>query len=493
MEIKFRDDFLWGGATSAHQVEGGFMVDGKGLDTEDCRLASDKYGPEQADRRMKLETRSMFEAALQETGLGDYPYRWGSDQYHHYKEDIKLFSELGLKIYRLSIAWSRIFPNGDDEKPNEKGLEYYRNVINECKKYGIKVYCTMLHYAIPVNLVIKYGGWENRKLIDFFLKYARTLIENFKDDVEIWLPFNEINAGAFHPYNGIGFVLDDQYVNDPDPWENLRGRIFQALHHQFVANALTVKLAKEIKPDIKMTSMIARFYPYPGTCKPEDILLSYQIQQYENFFYLDVMVRGQYPAYMKRYFHDNHIHIVMEQGDEEILSTYTSDIVSFSYYSTMIETTEENWEDAGGNLATGKMNPYLVASDWGWTKDPIGLRMTLNLLYDRYQKPLFIAENGLGAVDVLEEGKVHDPYRIDYLRSHFEAMKESVGDGVDLIGYTMWGIIDLVSSGTMEMKKRYGVIYVDADDQGKGTFNRYKKDSFAWYQKVIASNGEDLS
>lgn len=493
MTGKFRKDFLWGGATAAHQFEGGFMENGKGLDTSDCRLTSTKYGSEQDNRYMKLETKEMFEAAKIEKGLGDYPFRWGSDHYHHYKEDIKLLGEMGLKIYRLSIAWSRIFPNGDDEKPNEKGLEFYRNIFGECKKYNIKVYCSMVHYAMPVNIITKYGGWENRKVIDLFVKYAKTLLENFKDDVEIWLPFNEINSGVFHPYNGVGYVLDESKVTNKDPFYGDYSKIYQALHHQFVANAKIVKMAHEIDPNIKVSCMIAKFVPYPASCHPKNALLAQQTEQEDNLFFTDVMARGYYPGYTKRLFEKKSIQIVMEAGDKELLRNHTVDIISFSYYFSSVSVDDETWETTDGNLIETKVNPYLETSEWGWQIDPIGLRIALNVIWDRYQKPVFIAENGLGAKDVLEaDGSIHDPYRIAYLREHFKAMQEAVEDGVDLIGYTMWGIIDLVSSGTIQMSKRYGTIYVDADDEGNGTFNRFKKDSFNWYKKIIESNGENL-
>lgn len=491
---RFPDHFLWGGATAASQVEGAFDEGGKGLDTSDCRPGNfDVSTVDKIKWKNRLMTVSRFEKALKEKGTGEYPFRWGSDQYHRYKEDIALFAEMGLKIYRLSVSWARIFPNGDDEEPNEEGLQYYRNVFAECKKYGIKVYCTILHYSIPVNLVKKYGGWENRKMVDLYVRYAKTLLENFKDDVEIWLPFNEMNSSLFHPYNGIGLVMPDECAAWKDPFRDVKERMYQAIHHLLMANALTVKIAREIDPNIKMSAMIAWFCPYPATCNPKEVLMAYQQQQTECLFFTDVMVRGYYPSYMKSFFEENHILIRMEDGDEEILRNNTVDIISFSYYFSSVASVDPNWKKTDGNLKRANINPYLTRSEWGWQNDPEGLRITLNWLYDRYQKPLFVAENGLGAKDVLkEDGTVHDPYRIEYVKNHIEAMSEAIKDGVDLIGYTMWGIIDLVSCGTVEMKKRYGVIYVDADDEGNGTFDRYKKDSFYWYKKVIDTNGEDL-
>ena len=491
---RFPKDFLWGGATAASQVEGAFNEGGKGLDTSDCRPGNFEISTvDKIKWPNRLMTVSRFEEALRETRTGKYPFRWGSDQYHHYQEDIALLAEMGLKIYRLSISWARIFPNGDEESPNEEGLQYYRNIFAECKKYGIKVYCTILHYSVPIHLIQKYGGWQNRKMIEFYVRYATTLLENFKDDVEIWLPFNEINASVFHPYNGIGLIMPDECANWKDPFRDVKSEIYQAAHHQFIANALTVKAAHEIDPKIKVSSMIAWFCPYAATCNPEEVLMAYQQQQTECLFFTDVLTRGVYPSYMRRYFKENQIKIHMEEEDEKLLRENPVDMVSFSYYFSSVATTDPNWKKTDGNLKRANVNPYLTRSEWGWQNDPIGLRITLNWLYDRYQKPLFVAENGLGAKDVLtEDGKIHDPYRIAYLRNHIKAMAEAIQDGVDLKGYTMWGIFDLVSCGTIEMKKRYGVIYVDADDMGNGTFTRYKKDSFYWYKKVIATNGNDL-
>ncbi len=369
--------------------------------------------------------------------------------------------------------------------PNEEGIRFYRDLFEECHRYGIKVFATILHYNIPVNLVLKYGGWKCRKTIDFYVRYATTLFERLGSLVDYWLPFNEFNAGRFNPFNGVCLVEDQEkdYVN----------AIFQCLHHQFIANALTVEAAHRIIPDSMVGGMIARFTTYPATCHPDDVMQMILDDQYSNWFYLDVMVRGAYPAYMERYFEKENIRIQQEPGDEEILRNNTIDFTSFSYYFSQVSTTKQGWEKTSGNLIMANKNPYLESSEWGWQKDPVGLRITLNQIYDRYQLPVFIAENGLGARDVLEsDGSVHDPYRIDYLKAHVEQMREAVLDGVDLIGYTMWGFIDIVSCGPMEMSKRYGVIYVDQDDEGKGSGKRYRKDSFYWYQKCIESNGADL-
>lgn len=486
MNRGFPDDFLWGGATAASQVEGGFDQGGKGLDTQDCRPSNVHLTRQQRNSwEYKMMSTEKFNTALACKEKGNYPFRWGSEEYSHYKEDIALFAEMGMKVYRLSLSWARIYPNGDDELPNEEGLKYYRNVFGECKKYGIKILVTMLHYAVPANLVTKYGGWKNRKLIDFYCRYARTLFENFGDIVDYWLPFNEINAGRFNPYNGVALIKDQEKDYD--------SAVQQALHHQFVANALTVKMAHEMIPGSKVGCMIARFCHYPATCKPEDVMQQIHDEQYTNWFFSDVMVRGYYPNYMERYFEKKNIHFTMEPGDKELLQKYTVDYMAFSYYFTQLSTTDEAWEKTDGNLIIASKNPYLESSEWGWQKDALGLRITLNQIYDRYHIPLFIAENGLGATDVVEsDGTIHDPYRIAYLKDHIKTMKDAIGDGVELFGYTPWGIIDLVSCGSIEMSKRYGVIYVDCDDYGNGTFKRSKKDSFYWYKKCIESNGEDL-
>ncbi len=482
MKNGFPESFLWGGATAASQVEGAYNEGGKGLDTQDCKPQYFNLSRvEKNDWKYKQMTSEKYELAKTVDGIANYPFRFGSDQYHRYKEDIALFAEMGMKIYRLSISWARIYPNGDDAEPNQEGIQYYKNLFDECHKYGIKVFVTMLHYAIPVHLVDAYGGWKNRKVIEFYVNYARTLFENFKDDVDYWLPFNEINAGRFNPYNGVGLIKDREEQYDQ--------AVYQALHHQFVANAKTVKLAHEMIPGSKVGCMIARFCHYAATCDPKDQITQLHDEQYTNWFYTDVMARGAYPSYMNRFFESNNITIQKAEGDDELLKAYPVDFVAFSYYFTQVSTASEDWEKTDGNLVIANKNPYLESSEWGWQKDPIGLRITLNQVYDRYQKPVFIAENGLGAVDTVEGDAVHDPYRIDYLISHVNAMEEAIKDGVDLFGYTWWGIIDLVSCGSIEMSKRYGMIYVDADDEGHGSFRRIKKDSFYAYQKIIRDNG----
>ena len=408
----FKEEFLWGGAIAASQAEGAYNQGGKGLDTQDLRYFDAAWTKEErADKKNKRINKEKFEKALTDKDSVHYPFRWGIDFYNTYKEDVKLFHELGIKILRTSISWARIFPNGDDESLNEEGIQFYINLFDECHKYGIKVFATILHYNIPVNLVLKYGGWKSRKTVDFYVKYAKTLFERLGRRVDYWLPFNEFNAGKFNPYNGVCLIEDEE--------ENYESAIFQCLHHQFLANALTIKAAHEILPGSMVGGMIARFTTYPATCKPEDVMQMILDDQYSNWFYLDVMARGKYPAYMDRFFNEQNINIHMEEGDAEIIKENTIDFVSFSYYFSQVSTVEQGWEKTSGNLIMANKNPYLESSEWGWQKDPIGLRITLNQVYDRYQLPIFIAENGLGAKDVLEEdGSIHDPYRIDYLKEH---------------------------------------------------------------------------
>jgi 6-phospho-beta-glucosidase len=480
--LKFPENFLWGGATAANQLEGAYDLDGKGLSTADM-VAWIPKAERKNDHAMDI-SKERIEDILSGKFTARFPKRDGIDFYHHYKEDIALFAELGFKTFRVSINWARIFPNGDDAQPNEAGLKFYDNVFDELNKHGIEPLVTLSHYETPLGLTLKYNGWASREVIQFYVNYAETVFKRYKDKVKYWLTFNEINVMTMSPYTGGGVLVDDV--------ENKIQTMYQALHHQFVASAMVTKLGHEIMPGAQIGCMLARMEYYPNTCNPEDILKA-QHENQMNYFFTDVHARGYYPNFIKRYFEENDVVIAMEPGDEEMLRNNTVDFISFSYYMTLTVSSEPQGDEAAGNLFNGVKNPYLKASDWGWQIDPIGLRVTLNNLYDRYQKPLFIVENGLGAYDKVEEdGSIHDDYRIDYLKQHIEQMKEAIGDGVELMGYTAWGPIDLVSMSTSEMSKRYGFIYVDLDDEGNGTLKRSKKDSFAWYQKVIATNGEEL-
>lgn len=466
----FPKDFLWGGAVSAHQCEGAYNEDGKGLCTADVLVCG--------DYRRLLEVNTELQEGVY------YPSHEAVDFYHRYKEDVAMFAEMGFKAFRTSIAWSRIFPNGDDPEPNEKGLQFYDDLFDELLKYGIEPVVTLSHYELPLNLLKEYGAWENRKLVGFFEKYARTVFERYKGKVKYWMTFNEINTIRLMPYLGGGMILDRE---DPDFMQ----RAYQAAHHQFVASSLAVKACHEIIPDAKIGMMLAGALAYPKTCRPEDNMKCLE-EGRRTLFFADVQMRGYYPSYMKRFMRENHISIRMEDGDKELLKTYTADYLAFSYYMSSVISASPEDDSMVGNFSVGETNPYLETSEWGWQIDAVGLRVYLNQLYDRYQKPLFVVENGLGAADHITDGKIEDDYRISYLREHIRQMKEAVDDGVELMGYTPWGCIDLVSCSTGEMKKRYGFIYVDKDNDGKGTLKRMKKKSFDWYRKVIETNGECL-
>ncbi|HFR3846925.1 TPA: glycoside hydrolase family 1 protein [Streptococcus suis] len=484
MTKQFPKGFLWGGATAANQYEGGWNLGGRGPATSDTYIAVDPDKRKDMSHFGKPVSRADVEFALADQE-GLYPKRWGSDFYHRYKEDIALFAEMGFKTFRLSIAWSRIFPKGDELEPNEEGLAFYDAVFDELNKYGIEPLVTLSHYEFPLHLALEYGGWKNRKVIEFFVRYAETVFKRYQGKVKYWLTFNEINILGMVGYLSGGLLFEDG-KNDLEA-------MYQAVHHQFIASSLATKAAHEIDPENKVGCMLARMENYAATCNPDDVLAALKKDQ-ENLFYTDVQVRGAYPSYMKRFFKENNIQVVFEPGDEAILKQYPVDFMSFSYYMTSITRALPDKDKAtAGNLILGEANPYLEESDWGWQIDPVGLRITLNKLYDRYQVPLFIVENGLGALDKVEaDGSIEDGYRIAYLEKHIQQMYEAIEDGVELMGYTPWGCIDLVSASTSEMSKRYGFIYVDADDQGKGSFDRSRKASFYWYKDVIASNGANV-
>lgn len=476
---KLRKDFLWGGATAANQYEGAWNEDGRGISGPDIM----SNGAESESRKITPE----LDPKLY------YPNHIASDFYHHYKEDIKLMGEMGFKVYRMSIAWSRIFPKGIEEEPNEKGLIFYDKVFDALKEEGIEPLVTISHYEMPFYLTEKYNGWASREVIDLYVKYCKVIFERYKDKVKYWLTFNEINSGTMQCGNFMSLGILNKGTKDfTNQVDDMQLR-FQALHHQLVASAKVVKLAHEKYSNFKMGCMIAFLTNYPYSCHPKDILKAQEEMNISNYYCGDVQVRGSYPFFAKKYWKDNNINIVMEKDDEKILSEGTVDFYTFSYYMSVCATHNKDQETTTGNLVTAARNPYLESSEWSWQIDPDGLHYTLNELYGRYQIPLMVVENGLGAYDTLnDDNTVNDQYRVEFLRKHIEAMKEAVEDGVDLIGYTPWGCIDLVSCATGEMKKRYGFVYVDSDDYGKGTFNRYKKDSFYWYKKVIETNGEDL-
>lgn len=469
--MKFPKEFLWGGATAANQCEGAWNEDGKGASIQDYMPHGIMQGPSEVidEHNLKLK---------------------GIDLYHHYKEDIALFAEMGFKVYRMSIAWSRIFPNGDDEKPNEKGLEFYDNVFDECKKYGIEPLVTLSHYETPYHLAKKYDGWKSRDLIGFYEKYVRTVFTRYKGKVHYWITFNEINSIWHFPLMGAGILTPKNLLNAQD--------LYQAAHHELVASALATKIGHEIDSENKIGCMVLGLTSYPRTCNPDDVIATME-ESKRGYFFTDIHMRGYYPSYALKMMEKEGVVLDATDEDLEILKN-TCDFLSFSYYmSKCIASNPEQYEKGKGNLTTGVKNPYLQESQWGWQIDPKGLRYLLNTYYDRYQKPLFIVENGLGAKDtLLSEEKdgywVEDDYRIQYMNDHLTQVSKTINDdGVEVMGYTSWGCIDLISASTAEMKKRYGFIYVDRNNDGTGSFKRYKKKSFYWYKKVIETNGQIIS
>ena len=485
---KFPEGFLWGGATAANQIEGGWREGGKGWSVSDAARAHFDADVKDYSRHNQITTQDIEEALAHPEDEVNYPKRHGSDFYHHYKEDIALMAQMGFKVYRMSIAWSRIYPNGDDEQPNEQGLQFYDDVFDELKKYNIEPLVTMSHYEPPLNLVLNYDGWYSREVVGFFEKYVKTICERYKHKVKYWLTFNEVDSMIRHPYT-TGGLIEDRF-----PGKNFEEVCYQAMHHQFVASALATKICHEIIPDSQVGCMITKLTYYPYTCKPEDVLET-QRRMRSIYAYSDTQVFGEYPSTLLSYYKNHNIHIVKQPGDDQIMKQYPVDFVSFSYYmSSCVAADETGLDVTPGNTILAVKNPYLETSEWGWQIDPIGLRISLVDLYDRYRKPLFIVENGLGAKDELTaDGQVHDPYRIDYLRRHFACMLDAIDeDGVELMGYTSWACIDLISESTKQISKRYGYIYVDLDDLGNGTYNRIRKDSFYWMQKVIENNSLDF-
>ena len=477
--MKFPENFLWGGAVAAHQCEGGWNADGKGVSIQDVIT----NGTHTVPRRVEP---SLDPALL-------YPTHEAIDFYHHYEEDIALFGEMGFKVFRTSINWTRIFPTGEEAEPNEAGLAFYDKLFDCCKAHGMEPLVTISHYEMPYALVEKYNGWADRRLIDLYMKFCQVIFARYQDKVKYWLTFNELNCSTLFTGTTIAVSTVQGYTGPSLEAPSTMQTRYQALHHQFVASARAVIYAHEHYPQFKMGNMIAFLPDYPYTCNPDDMLAAQSHMRMVNWFCSDIQVRGYYPSYAKRFFAENNIEIAMEPGDAAELKQGTVDFYTFSYYMTFCISTDPTVESTTGNLLGGAANPYLKASEWGWQIDPKGLRWTLNEIYDRYQIPLMVVENGLGARDVkAEDGGIHDDYRIDYLRQHIEQMAEAIADGVDLMGYTPWGCIDLVSLSTGEMAKRYGLIYVNKFDDGTGDLSRERKDSFYWYQKVIATNGEDL-
>lgn len=466
--MTFPANFLWGGAVAANQCEGAYDEDGKGWSTQD------------------LAPKGVV-GAITDHPTEDNLKLKGIDFYHRYREDIAMLAEMGFSVFRFSIAWSRIFPNGDEETPNEAGLAFYDQLIDECRRHGMEPLVTLSHYETPYHLAKTYDGWCSREMIDFFKRYVNTVMKRYKGKVHYWLTFNEINSILHNPYLSGGILTPREQLSKSD--------LYQAIHHELVASALVTKMAHEIDPDNKVGCMVIGIPSYPLTPNPDDVIANME-QDRHNLYFTDVQARGAYPKYLNRYFKENGIQIQMEEGDEEILKN-SVDFISFSYYmSTCGCADPDAHPQAAGNIIPGVANPYLRSSQWGWQIDPKGLRYLLNQFYDRYQKPLFIVENGLGARDELIEKDgvltVEDDYRIEYMREHLLQVEEAIEDGVEVLGYTSWGCIDLVSASTAQMSKRYGFIYVDRNDDGSGTMARYRKKSFYWYRDVIASNGVSL-
>ncbi|WP_145505255.1 glycoside hydrolase family 1 protein [Yersinia alsatica] len=463
MKHAFPDNFLWGGAIAANQVEGAYLTDGKGLSTSDLQ----PYG--------------IFGDIIPRVSGDSYVKDVAIDFYHRYPQDIALFAEMGFKCLRISIAWTRIFPQGDEQQPNEAGLAFYDRLFDEMAKYNITPLVTLSHYEMPYGLVKNYGGWGNRKTIGFFEHYARTVFQRYQHKVKLWLTFNEINMSLHAPFTGVGLEQ-----------ESSKSEVYQAIHHQLVASAKAVAALHQIIPDGRIGNMLLGGLMYPLTCKPSDVLETLQ-QNREWLFFGDVQVRGYYPSYMTRYFKQHDISIEITAEDKAALKE-TVDFISFSYYmSGCVTADEELNRKARGNILSMVQNPHLASSEWGWQIDPEGLRILLNELWDRYQKPLFIVENGLGAKDKPDaNGNIEDDYRIEYLNDHLVQVSEAIADGVEVMGYTSWGPIDLVSASKAELSKRYGFIYVDRDDNGNGTLERRRKKSFYWYRDVIQSNGGKL-
>ena len=470
----FPNGFLWGGATAANQLEGAYNEGGKGLTVADV-LPGGKI------RQAMLQGSEPFTARVMPE-LYTYPNHTAIDFYHRYKEDIALFAEMGFKCFRLSVSWARIFPNGVEEQPNEEGLRFYDAVFDELLAHNIEPVVTISHYEMPVHLMETYGGWKSRELIPLFERYAKVLFERYGSKVRYWMTFNEINSAFMMPLMSLGF----QQGSDEE--------IFQALHHQFVASGLAVKACRERLPEARIGCMIISAPVYPYSCNPEDVMAAMEKQRKFNYYCTDVMVRGYYPSYSRRYLEEQGITLDIKPGDMDIIAAGKVDHIAFSYYMSLTEKKDRSdVEVAAGNILSGVKNHYLKASQWGWEIDPSGLRLALNAMYERYQIPLFIVENGLGARDQVEsDGSIQDSYRIEYMRDHLLAVREAIADGVEVMGYTSWGCIDLVSASTGEYAKRYGFIYVDKQDDGSGTLARIPKQSFYWYKDTIASNGENL-
>ncbi len=484
MKMAFPKGFLWGTSISAEQAEGAWDEGGKSPVQIDYATAGSttehrKIWYLNADgERESMGLWGHLPAGAKYQIFDDLHYtnHDACDFYHHWEEDLNLFAEMGFTTFNTSLAWSRIYPYGVQGGVNKEGVEFYRKVFTKARELGMDPVITLYKYDEPVYFEETYGGWENRAMIDEFVAFAKTCFTEYKGLINKWMTFNEINILIAFPGKG----GDMQ-------------RTYEELHNQMIASAKSVIAAHEIDPEIKVGAMLCGICSYPLTPDPEDVMANYKHFQDKFCYCGDAMLRGEYPSYSTRIWKENNVCLNISEEDKQILREGKSDFLGFSYYMSNCITTHANEEQIGGNMQMGIKNPYLKASDWGWQIDPVGYKYFLHLMYDRYQVPLFDVENGLGAFDTVDEdGCIHDTYRIDYHRAHIQKLKEAVEEGVDIFGYTTWGGLDLVSAGTGQMEKRYGMIYVDMDDKGNGTFERKRKDSFFWYKKCIESNGDEL-
>lgn len=478
-EYKMPRNFLWGGAIAANQAEGAFAEGGKGMSLADLH----PYYPDKSNEEIAQEQHKGTSLAQVKKNSQDektyFPKRHGIDFYHTYPEDLALLAEMGFQTFRTSIDWTRIYPTGEETEPNAEGLAYYDALIDKILSLGMEPIITILHYETPVSITLKYGGWHNRDVIGLFVKYGKTLLERYQDKVKYWIVINQINLIQFEPFNSTAIPYDVV--------ENYEEASYQAVHHQFVASALLYEYGKKINPEMQIGTMVADCTAYPYSCDPEDIQLALRRNRME-YFYTDVQFRGEYPRYALNYFEENNLHIEITEEDKALLRNNTLDYLAISYYYSQMVDAKKN----DLNPASVTPNPHLKANPWGWAVDPKGLYNSLSQYWDRYGKEIIIAENGFGMYDKLENGEVHDDYRIAYLADHLEEMKRAMYDGVAVIAYCAWGPIDIVSCSSAQMEKRYGFIYVDLDNEGQGSGKRIKKDSFYWYKKVIATNGEEL-
>lgn len=473
------DNFLWGGAIAANQAEGAFQVDGKGISLADIH----RYFPDKTNAEISAKQVSGVTTEEIRENLDDkqnyYPKRHGIDFYHTFPQDLELLSEMGFKTFRTSIDWTRIFPTGEESEPNEAGLAYYDRLIDKIRSLGMEPIITILHYETPINIALKYGGWNNRKVIDLFVKYGKVVLNRYQDKVKYWIVINQINLIQAEPFNSTAIPKDTV--------ANYDEASYQAVHNQFVASALLKSYARTLNPNMQIGTMVADMTAYPASCDPDDVILAL-VHNRMQYYFTDVQFRGAYPQYALNYFEAHNIHLEITDEDRQLLAANPMDFLAISYYySQMVDHTKN--DDTPFSVTP---NPNLKANPWGWAVDPQGLYNTLSQYWDRYQKPIIIAENGFGMYDKLEDGHVHDDYRIDYLAGHVASVEKAVHDGVDVIAYCAWGPIDIISCSSAQMEKRYGFIYVDLDNEGKGSGKRIKKDSFKWYQHVIQTNGSEL-